>query len=136
MALVCGVNNRAQIIYEDGYKRRGEPTEAALKVFAEKLGRYDSSNPVSDQKRFPMGYAENLMQGVETVCTLEFSAERKCMSTVVKGYLGKKNNQVLMKGAPEMVLDKCDKTLSQKGEQPMNDKMRDELKAQIKKVAS
>ena len=35
-----------------------------------------------------------------------------------------------------MVLDKCDKTLCQKGEQPMNDKMRDELKAQIKKVAS
>ena len=48
MALVCGVNNRAQIIYEDGYKRRGEPTEAALKVFAEKLGRYDATNPVSD----------------------------------------------------------------------------------------
>ena len=83
-----------------------------------------------------MGYSENLMQGVETVCTLEFSAERKCMSTVVKGYLGKKNNQVLMKGAPEMVLDKCDKTLNQKGEQPMNDKMRNELKAQVKKVAS
>merc|ERR1711893_432726 len=46
MALVCGVNNRAQIFYENGFKRRGEPTEAALKVFAEKLGRYDVTNPV------------------------------------------------------------------------------------------
>ena len=86
MAFVCGVNNRASIYFEDGFKKRGEPTEAALKVFAEKLGRYDVTNPVSDQKRFPMGYSENMMQGVKTVCTLEFSAERKCMSTVVNGY--------------------------------------------------
>ena len=135
MALVCGVNNRAQIFYDNGFKRRGEPTEAALKVFAEKLGRYDVTNPVSDQKRFPMGYSENLMQGIQTVCTLEFSAERKCMSTVVKGYLGKQNNQVLMKGAPEMVLDKCSKTLSKEGEHPMDDKRREDLKAHIKRVA-
>ena len=51
------------------------------------------------------------------------------MSTVIQGYLGKKNNQVLMKGAPEMVLDKCSKTLNKSGEQPMTDNVRDELKA-------
>ena len=57
------------------------------------------------------------------------------MSTVVKGYLGKQNNQVLMKGAPEMVLDKCSKTLSKEGEHPMDDKRREDLKAHIKRVA-
>ena len=38
MAFVCGVNNRSTMYYDDGFKRRGEPTEAALKVFAEKIG--------------------------------------------------------------------------------------------------
>jgi len=57
MAFVCGVNNRSAIYYDEGFKRRGESTEAALKVFAEKLGQYDSTNPVSDHKRFPMGYS-------------------------------------------------------------------------------
>lgn len=66
-------------------------------------------------KKFPMGYAENLMKGVETVATLEFSSERKCMSTVVNGYQGMKNNQVLLKGAPERVLDKCTKIMTAMG---------------------
>ena len=129
MAFVCGVNNRAEIYYEDGFKKRGEPTEAALKVFAEKIGRYDVTNPVSDQKRFPMGYSENLMQNIQKVCTLEFSAERKCMSTVVNGYQGVKGNQVLMKGAPEMVLDKCTKYMNVVGQEvDLKDKDRNEMK--------
>ena len=42
MAMVCGINNRSSLHYEDNtFKRRGEPTEAALKVFSEKLGQYD-----------------------------------------------------------------------------------------------
>ena len=35
---VCAINNRSRIILQDNkYKIQGEPTEAALKVFAEKL---------------------------------------------------------------------------------------------------
>lgn len=41
IADVCALNNRALIQYKDNvFKIIGEPTEAALKVFAEKLGRY------------------------------------------------------------------------------------------------
>lgn len=64
----------------------GEPTEAALKVFAEKLGQYDVHHAEKDHKMFPMGFSEKLMSGMEEVAVLEFSSERKCMSTVVKGY--------------------------------------------------
>jgi len=41
---VCAINNRSTITYENNnFKLIGEPTEAALKVFAEKLGKYDSA---------------------------------------------------------------------------------------------
>lgn len=38
-AVVCSLNNSAGIVFEgDKFNKQGEPTEAALKVFAEKLG--------------------------------------------------------------------------------------------------
>jgi magnesium-transporting ATPase (P-type) len=41
IADVCALNNRSTIQWKDkGFKIIGEPTEGALKVFAEKLGRY------------------------------------------------------------------------------------------------
>jgi magnesium-transporting ATPase (P-type) len=45
-AMVCSTNNRSSIVFlEDKFKLRGEPTEAAMKVLAEKIGRYDVSGP-------------------------------------------------------------------------------------------
>lgn len=39
MAIVSTLNNKAGIVYEDNkFAKQGEPTEAALKVFAEKVG--------------------------------------------------------------------------------------------------
>lgn len=44
IAIVCALNNKAGITYENGkFDRIGEPTEAALRVFVEKLGKYDNS---------------------------------------------------------------------------------------------
>jgi Ca2+-transporting ATPase len=40
------------------------------------------------------------------VATLDFTSERKTMSTVVTGFYGN-GNSVLIKGAPERVIDKC-----------------------------
>ena len=53
MAMVCSSNNRASIYYNEDkespaksqFKLLGEPTEAALKVLAEKIGRYDINGP-------------------------------------------------------------------------------------------
>jgi Ca2+-transporting ATPase len=138
MAFVCGVNNRASIDFTEGeFKRRGEPTEAALKVFSEKLGKYDSSNPSVNSQKFPVSYSQNLMAGIDTVATLEFSSERKCMSTVVSGYQGQKGNTVLLKGAPERVLDKSSKIFKSNGEQvELSEDQRKEMKEHINKVAS
>jgi len=44
IAAVCTLNNKSDIVFEDGkFNKQGEPTEAALKVAAEKIGRFDSS---------------------------------------------------------------------------------------------
>lgn len=44
IAAVCTLNNKSDIVFEDKkFNKIGEPTEAALKVAAEKLGRFDKS---------------------------------------------------------------------------------------------
>jgi hypothetical protein len=45
MAVVCTFNNKAGLTYTsegNTFSKIGEPTEAALRVAAEKLGKYDS----------------------------------------------------------------------------------------------
>jgi magnesium-transporting ATPase (P-type) len=41
------------------------------------------------------------------VATLDFTSERKTMSSVYKGIVGKDQNSLLIKGAPERVIEKC-----------------------------
>ena len=140
--MVCSNNNRANIVYsqeKQNFKLMGEPTEAALKVLAEKLGRYDANGPTKAEnaKKYPTSYGTYLMRDVQEVATLDFSSERKAMSTVISGYNGLKGNQVLLKGAPERVIDKCSKVMLSSGqEQPFTQAQKDKLNAQILKVAS
>lgn len=132
-AMVCSTNNRASLIYnqeESLFKLMGEPTEAALKVLAEKLGRYDASGPTKNDnaKKNPTSYGKHLISGVNTVATLDFSSERKTMSTIVKGYNGLQGNQVLLKGAPERVIAKCSKVMLSSGvEQAFSDAQKKNL---------
>jgi magnesium-transporting ATPase (P-type) len=62
IAIVCALNNKSNLVYEDGkFNKQGEPTEAALKVFAEKLGRYDSNfNRTEDATKSPQAYYQYL----------------------------------------------------------------------------
>jgi P-type Ca2+ transporter type 2C len=109
IAVVCSLNNKSSIVYEDGkFNKQGEPTEAALKVFAEKLGQYDNSfkRPV-DATKNPVAYGQFLESKLTLIATLDFSSERKTMSTVYKGLVSKDQNSLLLKGAPERVIEKC-----------------------------
>lgn len=127
MAMVCSSNNRASIYYHEDkespaksqFKLLGEPTEAALKVLAEKIGRYDINGPTqtSNAKKNPTSYGNYLMKGINEVATLDFSSERKAMSKIVTGYNGNNSNTVLLKGAPERVLEKCTKIMKENGEE-------------------
>lgn len=87
IAIVCGLNNKAGIRYEgDSFSKLGEPTEAALKVLTEKLGQYDKELRDIDRTKEPEAYSKFLEQKIKKIATLDFTSERKSMSTVVKGY--------------------------------------------------
>jgi len=62
IAIVCTLNNNSSIVFEDGkFNKQGEPTEAALRVFAEKLGQFDSTfNKPSDYSKSPTAYSKYL----------------------------------------------------------------------------
>jgi len=107
IAAVCTLNNKSDIVFEEGkFNKQGEPTEAALKVAAEKIGRFDRSLGNVDYKKNPTPFSTHLRKSVKTVATLDFTSERKTMSTVVKGLGGNQNNCLLLKGAPERVIEK------------------------------
>jgi Ca2+-transporting ATPase len=73
---------------------------------AEKIGLYDEKLGSIDHTKNPTAYADYLEQNIKKVATLDFTSERKTMSTVVTGFNGNANT-LLLKGAPERVIDKC-----------------------------
>lgn len=76
------MNNRARIV--SGFQPQGEPTEAALKVLAEKLLKTGLEKKL-DLNANPCAYSDEIEQAYKRVATLDFSSDRKTMSTVVMG---------------------------------------------------
>ena len=100
LAVGCTINNQARIDFEGNeYKRVGEPTQAALKVLAEKI----SGNPTDSSNAFD--FEKKTKAKVSTIATLDFTSERKAMSTIVTGY--KNDKDTLLKGAPDRIIEKC-----------------------------
>lgn len=131
IAAVCTINNRARILHKEGqFEAQGEPTEAAMKVLAEKI-------MISDCSRDPMAYFSNLKDDLTQVAVLDFSSERKAMSTVVTGYGGKSTNTVLLKGAPERVIEKCASVMTKDGiASSLSQQEKAQLIEKVKGVAS
>lgn len=99
-AAVCVLNNNSQSVVDaEGYRRVGAPTEISLKVLAELINaEFDGAN------NDPEAFEKSLIHKKEGV--LEFSSERKMMSTVISGCRDFKDskNTILIKGASERVL--------------------------------
>lgn len=87
----------------------GSPTDGAIKVLAEKIGKYDINAPTatSNAKRSPMSFADFTTKKLTEVAVLDFSSQRKCMSTIYKNYPGSPGNTVFSKGAPERMIERC-----------------------------
>ena len=100
--------------YRDGASFKGDPTEAALLEAASAAG----INP--DLRLREREYP--------------FSPERKMMSVVQRGRA--RSRRLLLKGAPEIVLERCRYYLSEKGRiAPLNAAKRRELLAQLEIMA-
>ncbi|KAF9974545.1 hypothetical protein BGZ73_002028 [Actinomortierella ambigua] len=125
VAQICALCNNSNISYNpanDTYTNVGEPTEAALKVLVEKMGTDDvnynsllSSLPATKRvDACSQFYADRN----KVLATLDFSRDRKSMSVLVakanssrpttrSGATGATSASLLIKGAPESILERC-----------------------------
>ena len=90
MGRVCLLCNDARLFQQDGaWKVEGDPTEGALYPFAMKLGM----DRQSEQNAFPR------------VDAIPFESEHKFMATLHRS--AGREQVLLVKGAPEVILDHC-----------------------------
>ena len=99
MGRVCQLCNDADLFHEEGsWKVNGDPTEAALYPFATKLG----IDRQAEQAASPR------------IDSIPFESEHKFMATLHRSADGKQF--LLVKGAPEVILEHCDRQQTVSGE--------------------
>ncbi|GAV01129.1 hypothetical protein RvY_11888 [Ramazzottius varieornatus] len=115
MATICAMCNDSSVDYNEtkhAYEKVGEATETALIVLAEKMNPFGVDKTGLSKR--DMGIAAN--RGIQAMWkkefTLEFSRDRKSMSSYcipTKGakLAGPPGPKMFVKGAPEGVLDRC-----------------------------
>ncbi len=104
LAKVSSICNESQLTYDienDAYSHVGEPTEAALKVLVEKLGKGSESTPSNVD---PIN--QEFLSSTSKLATFEFSRDRKSMSVLIKSDKQEGFNTLLVKGAPESIIER------------------------------
>ena len=99
MGRVSMLCNDAELFHEEGgWKVEGDPTEGALYPFASKLGM----DRATEQAMLPR------------IDAIPFESEHKFMATLHKSGAGQE--ALLVKGAPEVILEHCDRQQTEAGE--------------------
>ncbi|THH05080.1 hypothetical protein EW145_g5060 [Phellinidium pouzarii] len=130
LAEISALCNDAKVVFDvtkNSYSCVGEPTEAALRVLAEKLGVFNDGIP-SFKELSPTARASAVCSYYESaiprLLTFEFSRDRKMMSVLVN----RLNTFCLyVKGAPESVLDRCTTALVNGKTVPMSPALRERI---------
>ncbi|KAG0210430.1 hypothetical protein BGX28_009339 [Mortierella sp. GBA30] len=125
LAQICAVCNNSTIAYnqeQNTYSNVGEPTEAALKVLVEKMETDDASVNASLSLLPPSIRVDACnryyLEHVKRLAVLDFGRDRKSMSVLVSktavgrpttrsGATGATTATLLVKGAPESILERC-----------------------------
>ncbi|KAI0062188.1 calcium ATPase [Artomyces pyxidatus] len=115
LAEISAICNDAKIVYnaeKATYHNVGEPTEAALKVLAEKVGCADkeltSALPTLSPSARGSAISTYYESKIPRLLTFEFSRDRKMMSVLVRL---NGTGALFVKGAPESVLDRSTSVL-------------------------
>jgi len=137
-AAVCSLCNDAQLARDSEtgqFARVGEPTEAALRVLAEKLGAPAAHVDREIAAAGPWHRASLAWAaGFARVATLEFDRGRKSMSTLCRSDGAAK---LYVKGAPDSVIRRCDSVLRPDGSViPLTAAARADLLARVTAMAS
>ncbi|KAI0049705.1 calcium ATPase [Auriscalpium vulgare] len=111
LAEISAICNDAKVVYnveKATYGNVGEPTEAALRVLAEKVGCPDKELTSTLSSLSPTeraGAISNYYErAIPRLLTFEFSRDRKMMSVLVRLH---GTGSLFVKGAPESVLERC-----------------------------
>ena len=103
MGRVSMLCNDAELLHKEGtWKVEGDPTEGALYPFAAKIGLEREE----EQAAFPRTDA------------IPFESEHKFMATLHRGAEGRE--MLLVKGAPEVILEHCERQQSKGGPAPLD----------------
>ncbi|KAK5164145.1 uncharacterized protein LTR77_010236 [Saxophila tyrrhenica] len=112
MTQVAAVCNESRLSYDTKagtYQNVGEPTEGALRVLVEKIGTRNAPFNAKRRGLKPEELLHYISQDYEDTApklrTYEFSRDRKSMSVLVGN--SDKTKKLLVKGAPESILDRC-----------------------------
>src|SRR5215831_16225222 len=122
MGRVSMLCNDAELHREEGaWKVEGDPTEGALYPFGNKLGL----DRQAEQTAYPR------------IDAIPFESEHRFMATLHKDAAG--NQSLLVKGAPEVILDHCDRQATSSGQtvplvRSLFERASDELAAQGERV--
>eukprot|EP01040_Poterioochromonas_malhamensis_P004158 gene4158-4451_t len=149
VAVISALCNEAKLEFRDGvFGHVGEPTEAALKVLAEKLGlpspQRTSQVSSGDVSRCSDYWASKFL----CLSILEFSRDRKSMSVLVRPLTsagsvpsspetsGKIHNMLLVKGAAELLLERCSRIMLEDGSiLPITADLRHALELEVRAMA-
>ncbi len=135
---VASICNNSKLCIEKGqFSKIGDPTESALKVAVEKLGRLSRSEPF-DYRENPEYFSRNVLEPAhDRIATLEFSNDRKMMSVLVRNKEQMQQNVLYIKGAPERMIDACNAIQLGNGKTvPLNDDIRLAIVKQIDQFAA
>ncbi|EIW69060.1 hypothetical protein TREMEDRAFT_62788 [Tremella mesenterica DSM 1558] len=133
MIEICAVCNDAKVAFNtetESYANVGEPTEAALKVLVEKLGSDSDAFNSTLSSLPPQGRATAVNDyydsKIRRLLTFEFTRDRKSMSVLTSDTRTGRVS-LLVKGAPESVIDRCSRVLLPTGVQPLRPALRSKL---------
>uniref|UniRef100_A0A0N4Z1V1 Calcium-transporting ATPase n=1 Tax=Parastrongyloides trichosuri TaxID=131310 RepID=A0A0N4Z1V1_PARTI len=110
LSTICSLCNDSAIDYNDTkkcYEKVGEATETALVVLCEKMNVYDTNKSGLSQRDLGMACNRVMQQKWDKKFTLEFSRDRKSMSSYCVPTSGSSGPKMFVKGAPEGVLNRC-----------------------------
>jgi len=139
LATICALCNDSSVDYNESkacYEKIGEATETALTVLCEKMNVMNVNKSGMSKKEQGTACNQNLQANWKKEFTLEFSRDRKSMSsycTPVKAY-GKfaPGPKMFVKGAPEGVLDRCQFVRVGTDRVPMTPALKAEINKQCK----
>eukprot|EP01017_Pseudomicrothorax_dubius_P040984 TRINITY_DN650_c0_g1_i1.p1 TRINITY_DN650_c0_g1~~TRINITY_DN650_c0_g1_i1.p1 ORF type:complete len:1018 (+),score=363.95 TRINITY_DN650_c0_g1_i1:151-3204(+) len=132
-AIMSVCNDATLVKKEHRVEIKGLPTEAALKVLVEKIGRYDRS--FSGWTSIE-AYNTHISKDFEKRATLEFSRDRKSMSVLALDR-ETKSNVLFIKGAPDYLIAKSKGIVLNDGSViSLDEASRKRLEKEVERLAS